>query len=441
MSSTFTRPPEDTNGSAAVFSDDRWELVQRLSSGSTFQKAFRLRKFFLHVAQCALEKKPEAATEQQIGIHVFGRSPGYNPNDDNIVRSQARLLRLKLEHYFANEGKDDPYVISIPKGQYLPVFEPRAPAGAPLPYAPPSAAEPNRRALIHTLAAISVTFACTTFLTGGLWLRAREVAYPRQPPSFAAFWNSVLPAGSPALIVTSDDTYGLLQEATRRDIPLSAYVARTYSQDAGLMARNSGLEGLFGKFNDAHLSEFYDVVGTLRLQQVDQFRRAHVSVRFARDCNLRDINSGNVVLIGSRHSNPWAELFEHDLNFTYSYDYGSMQNYCRNRSPRPGEAVRYPTERDARDRVTYGTVALVSGASGSKVLMIAGTSIAGAEMAADFITDPRACARFLAALPQNASNGAGFQVLLRGMSLSGQQASAPVVVGWRSGEGRSALHR
>jgi hypothetical protein len=32
---------------------------------------------------------------------------------------------MKLEHHFANEGKDEPVIITIPKGQYLPVFEKR----------------------------------------------------------------------------------------------------------------------------------------------------------------------------------------------------------------------------------------------------------------------------------------------------------------------------
>lgn len=78
------------------------------------------------MCRCAIEGKPEEATEQQIGIYVYGRAPGYNPNDDNIVRSQARVLRMKLEHHFAHEGRDEPTVITIPKGQYLPVFEPRS---------------------------------------------------------------------------------------------------------------------------------------------------------------------------------------------------------------------------------------------------------------------------------------------------------------------------
>ena len=103
----------------------REELVHRVASSVTFEKSPRLRAFFLHVCRCALEDKSEEATEQQIGIYVYGRRPSYNPNDDNIVRSQARVLRMKLEHHFNNEGKDEPVIITIPKGQYLPIFENR----------------------------------------------------------------------------------------------------------------------------------------------------------------------------------------------------------------------------------------------------------------------------------------------------------------------------
>jgi len=115
---------------------ERETLVRRVASSSAFEKSPRLRAFFLHVCRCALDNKPEAATEHQIGICVYERPAGYNPNEDNIVRSQARLLRMKLEHHFANEGKDESIVITIPKGRYLPVFETRSeeavtPAGAP----------------------------------------------------------------------------------------------------------------------------------------------------------------------------------------------------------------------------------------------------------------------------------------------------------------------
>lgn len=118
-------PMSSANEVSPAIEEQKQELVRRVGASPTFEKSIRLRAFFLYACRCAFENKPEEATEQQIGIHVYGRLPGYNPNEDNIVRSQARVLRSKLEHYFSNEGKDETTVISIPKGRYLPIFEAR----------------------------------------------------------------------------------------------------------------------------------------------------------------------------------------------------------------------------------------------------------------------------------------------------------------------------
>ena len=123
----------------------REEFVRRVAASVTFEKSPRLRAFLLHVCRCALENKPEEATEQQIGIYVYGRSPGYSSNDDNIVRSQARLLRMKLEHHFANEGKGEPLLITIPKGQYLPIFESRQGESSTIPETPVPLKSTTRR--------------------------------------------------------------------------------------------------------------------------------------------------------------------------------------------------------------------------------------------------------------------------------------------------------
>src|SRR5580698_1789872 len=104
--------------------DLRWELVQRVAESSHLISSARLRDFLLHVTACAIRGTPEDATEQQIGIQVFQRSPGFNSSEDSIVRSQARLLRLKLAAYFNAEGASEPLIIEIPKGHYLPVFVP-----------------------------------------------------------------------------------------------------------------------------------------------------------------------------------------------------------------------------------------------------------------------------------------------------------------------------
>jgi hypothetical protein len=153
--------------------EQREELVRRVASSSTFEKSPRLRAFLVHVCRCALDGKPESATEQQIGIHVYDRAPGYNPNEDNIVRSQARLLRMKLEHHFANEGKDEPVIITVPKGRYLPAFEDRVAQPAP---AQASATNPEkeggqrrRRLLLLLLAVASIGLAVAALV----WVAAK----------------------------------------------------------------------------------------------------------------------------------------------------------------------------------------------------------------------------------------------------------------------------
>src|SRR5713226_10638072 len=107
-------------------SDPRWALVRRINTSSHFSSSPRLKQLLTYVADCALRDAPEDATEQQIGVRIFNRPPGYNSSEDSIVRSQARLLRIKLAAYFASDGVDEPLVLDVPKGHYLPVFQPAA---------------------------------------------------------------------------------------------------------------------------------------------------------------------------------------------------------------------------------------------------------------------------------------------------------------------------
>lgn len=105
-------------------------LVQRIHASTPFKGSARLREFLSYVVDCTIRNLPEAATEQKIGVNVFGRRHGYNTKKDNIVRSQARLLRLKLASYFVDEGEEEALIIVIPKGQYLPSCQ-SAPIKAP----------------------------------------------------------------------------------------------------------------------------------------------------------------------------------------------------------------------------------------------------------------------------------------------------------------------
>ncbi|HLB37803.1 MAG TPA: hypothetical protein VJL31_14620, partial [Gemmatimonadales bacterium] len=59
-------------------------------------------------------------------VEVFGRPAEYDPRLDPIVRVEARRLRSRLAEYYAGPGANDPVVIELPKGTYLPAFTARS---------------------------------------------------------------------------------------------------------------------------------------------------------------------------------------------------------------------------------------------------------------------------------------------------------------------------
>ena len=48
-----------------------------------------------------------------------------DPKVDTIVRVQARRLRFKLQEYYGSDGREDPVLIELTKGHYVPEFKHR----------------------------------------------------------------------------------------------------------------------------------------------------------------------------------------------------------------------------------------------------------------------------------------------------------------------------
>jgi TolB-like protein len=118
------------------------QQLERVLSSSGFRKCVQLSRFLRFTVDQALAEPTHAPKETCIGVEIFGRRPDYDPSCDPVVRVEARRLRVKLAHYYANEGREDPVRIDLPKGGYLPAFEvlrpaqPDAPAAmAVLPFA------------------------------------------------------------------------------------------------------------------------------------------------------------------------------------------------------------------------------------------------------------------------------------------------------------------
>ena len=63
-----------------------------------------------------------------IGVDVFGKEEGFDPEQDPLVRIHAGRLRRVLRLYYLETGRKDSIKIEIPKGKYIPVFIPNTPS-------------------------------------------------------------------------------------------------------------------------------------------------------------------------------------------------------------------------------------------------------------------------------------------------------------------------
>ncbi len=98
------------------------QQVERILSSEEFQATKQQRDFFRFIIKETLAGRSQGIKGYQVATEVFGRSSAFDTNTDPIVSIQANKLRRALERYYLITGDQDPILINIPKGGYVPVF-------------------------------------------------------------------------------------------------------------------------------------------------------------------------------------------------------------------------------------------------------------------------------------------------------------------------------
>ena len=98
------------------------EQVARLVASPELSGAARLCAFLEFVVRRTLAGQSEEIKEYVIGTKVFDRPNSFDPRVDTIVRVQASKLRSRLMEYYLTSGANDPIVIELPRGSYVPIF-------------------------------------------------------------------------------------------------------------------------------------------------------------------------------------------------------------------------------------------------------------------------------------------------------------------------------
>ncbi len=93
---------------------------------ATFAEAERACKFLRFVVELALAGREEEIKEGVVAVEVLGRRSSFDSRTDPIVRVEAGRLRTRLLAYYQSEGLQDPVLIDLPKGGYVPQFHERS---------------------------------------------------------------------------------------------------------------------------------------------------------------------------------------------------------------------------------------------------------------------------------------------------------------------------
>jgi hypothetical protein len=409
--------------------DTRWEIVQKVAASATFQRSPRLRELLLYICERAVQNRPEELREQSIGRGLFGRKADYNPAEDNIVRVEMRQLRKRLDEYFSTEGKDEPCVIAIPKGAYVPVLESREPAPVPIvPRLAPVQTKPFPgtqlrwvgRAAILTLAGL-----CTWLAIENRRIEKRLGLNAAPRMERAGLWPLLFNGGQETLIVCADSSLVVAQTVLHRSVTLAEYVSHDYVNPTGSDTARSVLRSLpnwlFTDMTDVRLAQ--------RLVGLSAGQGDKVSIRSAKTTQIQDFKQGNIILLGSVRSNPWDSVFEPSLKFRFEYDEQARAASIRNLKPENGEEPVYRAASPGQSGYSYSVVAMVPNLRHTGyVLIIAGTSGESTEAAGEFITNPATSSTLINRLTaRNKGHIPYFEVLLRSGTLAGVAKNAEIV--------------
>lgn len=98
----------------------RAQLAKVLAS-ETFVRSGRLSAFLQFVVEEQLAGRGSNLKEQVLAEELYKKGADFEGASDPVVRVDARRLRDKLREYYA-DAHDDPVVIRLPKGTYVPSF-------------------------------------------------------------------------------------------------------------------------------------------------------------------------------------------------------------------------------------------------------------------------------------------------------------------------------
>jgi len=396
--------------------DPRPALINRITASEPFARSPRLRELLVYLAKCALREPQSPLTEQQVGVAVFNRPSGYDTSSDTVVRVQASEVRKRLKYYFLSDGRNEPLVMELPRGSYLPVFNSRGPLEGGGEHAPGSNGQqlvpvaqsvpaidryPQTAEIIHAQKARSLSQLLLAALlviavAACAWLAYQNIQLrkgsPKPTPYLSHFWKQFFQNQRPTVVIPSDFDLIVISDVLGRNVPLKEYTSRDYPKSLiDPLIKDQKMNYFVSKAAKEGAITPHDGPILHSLSLLSERYQVPFRVVVPRQVQMDSDEPGNFILLGHDRANPWVAMFEDRLNFRHRYDDSIRKASIINTSPQPGEKPVYTFE---NHQETYAVVACLPRPGGKgNALLLFGISLASIDGAGRLATDEAAMAR------------------------------------------------
>jgi hypothetical protein len=348
------------------------EVVQRQLDRILGHPLFRHSKRYPNLFRYVVEHTLSGAghlKERTLGVEVFGRDPGYDTNEDPVVRITAGEIRKRIAQYYHEPGHESELRIDLPPGSYIPEFHlPLKRTSldvartvvpiAPLPEVRGSTLPLGRR--------LAIIFLCAGVLAVGALARATWVKSTAPERELDDFWAPVLGSTAPVLVCIGEPN---------RPIPVNQQYVEPSVSDHIYGSDHVALSDANALF---HLAEFLGSQG----------KTSHLLSAYA--TSLTDLRQGPVVLIGAI-DNQWTYRIAQPLQFHFGAILDQKLGWIEDRSnpARRDWSVNFG-EKYSQLTQDYAIVArFLDSTTGQPVVIAAGLGENGTIAAGEFLTDPR----------------------------------------------------
>jgi hypothetical protein len=353
-------------GAAPQSSTAHREEIDRILQGATFRGRDSLKRLLAYLADRTIDGSADDLKEYTIGVEVFHKLEGYDPQQDGSVRQHVAKLRQKLDEYYRSEGSADPIRIELPKRQFRLEFQ-----GSHQPQVT------YRRPVSQWAIACLILL-----LPAAYWLGSLRHAAPQPDPAVRLLWAPFLDSPRPTVMCLGAPLFLRNRSFRVRDSHLNATDTPEAQARIQELQKKLGLDSFVPTYDYTGIGEAYAAVSIARVFAEAQ-RQA--SLTRANVLPWNDIRDENVIFLGPPKFNPHLAAITDNLELTV------RDAQVINTHPATGESATYArihdNNRDAAE--DYVLIDRLPGIGPSdRILILEGGSTSSNWAAADYLTQP-----------------------------------------------------